>query len=264
MKNIQKLVYIYVILLAFASCQTLDLETVPPNSVVVRQGNTNIQDQSTVIEYGTHRVLKDSVTKNFMLTHSKNQILRYSEITSDSPDFIVTVQKDSSILYPTQSLPFSVTYAPTLGGESIGKISFSTNDPAFPVFSFNVKGFGVAPPEIIGNNTPQFDELNTIPIAGGDNGTLFTVEVYVEDPYERISPSSLQVEVEAIFSSRERLEPVLFTPIEISQDNKRIFYTFPIRFGESNFVDLQTRLVLGNGDISNTFQVRVEKPNDAN
>ena len=267
MKSIQKLIYIPILIFLFTSCQTLDLETAPPNSVSVRQGSIQVQDQSTVIEYGILRVFKDAITKKFVLTNTKGQILRFSEITSDNKDFTVKVEQDTSILYPQQTLPFSVTFSPTLGGETVGNISFSTNDPAFPVFSFRVKGEGITPPEIIGNTTPQFEELNTVLMPdGGLNGTLFTIEINIEDTYDRIDPASLSVELQPIFSNGTRPNPVIKTPSEItlSEDKKRLSYSVAIRFDQSTFVDIETKLILGNGDISDAFKVRIAKPEAAN
>lgn len=267
MKNIKQLIYILFCISAFTSCMIADLESVPAKSVKVVSGNIAIQDQSTVIEYGTLRVFKDSITKNYTLTNSSNQILRLSKITSDSPDFFVTLKRDTLALYPQETLNFSVTFSPQFGGETVGKISFSTNDPAYPVFSFGVKGQGITPPEIIGNNSPQFDSLNTVFLGIGEpKGTLFTVEIYIEDTYNRIDPSQLSVELQAIFSNGDRPAPILKTPSEItiSEDKKRLSYSFAVRFGQSNFVDVETKLILGNGDISNAFKTRIEKPNGAN
>lgn len=266
MKNLSKILCLLFSLVAITSCMQPDLESIKPNSVQVFHGGTAIQDQNTIIEYGTLRVFKDSVTKNYSLTNRSGQMLRFSKITSDNQDFFIKTEKDTIALFPGDRLNFSVTFSPKLGGETIGKISFSTNDPAFPVFSFRVKGEGITPPEIVGNNSPQFEELNTVPLAGGQNGTLFTVEIYVEDTYSRIDPNNLSIELQAVFSNGDRPNPILKSPSEItvSPDNKRISYSFAVRFGQSSFVDVETRLLLGNGDISNTFRTRIDKPNGAN
>ncbi|WP_375559312.1 hypothetical protein ACE193_16440 [Bernardetia sp. OM2101] len=267
MKNIKNLIYILFSVSVFTSCMLTDLESIPPNSVKVAQGGVTIQDQSTVIEYGTLRVIKDSVTRNYTLTNSSNQMLRFSAITSDNQDFFVKLERDTLALFPRETLNFSVTFSPQLGGETIGKISFSTNDPAFPVFSFGVKGEGITPPEIVGNNSPQFDSLNGVPLGFGEpNGTLFTVEIYIEDTYDRIDPSQLSVELQAIFSNGDRPAPVIKNPsqITLSEDKTRLSYSFAVRFGQSSFVDVETKLILGNGDISNAFKTRIERPGGAN
>lgn len=267
MKNIKKIIYLLFCLSFFSSCFTPGLEPVTPNSVRISQGNIGIQDQSTVIEYGTLRVFKDSVTKNYTLTNTSGQMLRFSKITSDNQDFFVKLERDTTALFPTQSLNFSVTFAPKLGGLTIGKISFSTNDPAYPVFSFGVKGNAITPPEIVGNSSPQFDTLNDVFLGIGEpKGTLFTVEIYIEDTYNRIDPSQLSLQLQAVFSNGDRPAAILKTPSEItlSEDKKRLSYSFAIRFGQSNFVDIETKLILGNGDISNVFKTRIEKPNGAN
>ncbi len=267
MKNIRQLIYILFCVSVLTSCYLTELESIPPNSVKVAVDGIAIQDQSTVIEYGTLRVFKDSVTRNYTLTNSSTQMLRFSKITSDNQDFFVKIEKDTIALRSRESLTFSVTFSPKLGGETIGKISFSTNDPAFPVFSFGVKGEGITPPEIVGNNSPQFDSLNGVFLGIGElKGTLFTVEIYIEDVYNRIDPSQLSVQLQAIFSNGDRPAPILKTPSEItlSDDKKRLSYSFAVRFGQSNFVDVETKLILGNGDISNAFRTRIEKPNGAN
>lgn len=242
-----------------------ELESVQPNSVKVASTGVAIQDQSTVIEYGVLRVFKDSVTRNYTLTNSSNQMLRFSAITSDNQDFFVKLERDTLALFPRETLNFSVTFSPQLGGETIGKISFSTNDPAFPVFSFGVKGEGITPPEIIGNSSPQFDSLNGVNIIGVGLATLFTVEIYIEDSYDRIDASNLSVELQAIFSNGDRPDAIIKTPSEItlSDDKSRLSYSFAVRFGESNFVDVETKLILGNGDISNIFKTRIDKPGGA-
>lgn len=267
MKNTKNLIYILFCVSVLTSCMLTDLDSITPNSVKVKQGGIAIQDQSTVIEYGTLRVFKDSVTKNYTLTNSANKMLRFSTITSDNQDFSITLERDTIALLPQETIRFSVTFSPKLGGETIGKISFSTNDPAFPVFSFSVKGEGITPPEIVGNNSPQFDELNTITLGLGEpKGTLFTVEIYIEDTYDRIDPSQLSVQLQAIFSNGDRPAPIIKTPSEItlSEDKKRLSYSFAVRFGQSSFVDVETKLILGNGDISNAFKTRIERPGGAN
>jgi len=244
-----------------------DLESIVPNSVKVASAGSAIQDQSTIIDYGTLRVSKDSITRNYTLTNSSNQLLRFSAITSDNKDFFVKLERDTTVLYPTEILKFSVTFSPRLGGETIGKISFSTNDPAFPVFSFGVKGNGITPPEITGNNSPQFDSLNTVFLGFGEpRGTLFTVEIYIEDTYNRIDASQLSVQLQAVFSNGDRPAPIIKTPnqITLSDDKKRLTYSFAVRFGQSNFVDIETKLILGNGDISNVFKTRIPQPGGAN
>jgi hypothetical protein len=244
-----------------------DLDSIQPNSVKVASAGITIQDQSTVIEYGTLRVFKDSVTKTYTLTNSSRQMLRFSKITSDNQDFFVKLERDTTALFPTETLNFSVTFSPRLGGETIGKISFSTNDPAFPVFSFGVKGEGITPPEIVGNNSPQFDSLNTVFLGFGEpKGTLFTVEIYIEDVYNRIDPSQLSVQLQAIFSNGDRPAPIIKNPsqITLSEDKKRLTYSFAVRFGQSSFVDVETKLILANGDISNAFKTRIERPGGAN
>lgn len=266
MKNIKKLIYILFCISICTSCMIAELEPVPAKSVKVASGGV-IQDQSTVIEYGILRVLKDSVTKNYTLTNVGSQILRFSQITSDNQDFFVRLEKDTTALYPKETLKFSVTFSPRLGGSTIGKISFSTNDPAYPVFSFGVKGEGITPPEIVGNNSPQFDSLNTVFLAIGEpRGTLFTVEIYIEDTYNRIDPSQLSVQLQAVFSNGDKPAPLIKTPsqITLSDDKKRLSYSFAVRFGQSNFVDVETKLILGNGDISNVFKTRIERPGGAN
>ena len=267
MKNIQSSLYVLFFIFVLTSCHLTDLDSVQPNSVKVMQAGVAIQDQNTIIEYGTLRVFKDSITKKYSLTNTSGQLLRFSKITSDSKDFFVTLEKDTVALLPRETLNFSVTFSPQLGGETIGKISFSTNDPAYPIFSFRVKGEGITPPEIIGNNSPQFDSLNTIFLGIGEpRGTLFTVELYIEDTYNRIDPSQLSVKLQAIFSNGDRPVPILKTPSEItvSEDKKRISYSFAVRFGMSNFVDIETRLILANGDISEPFRTRIERPAGAN
>ena len=124
-----------------------------------------------------------------------------------------------------------------------------------------------APPEIVGNNSPQFDSLNTVFLGiGQPKGTLFTVEIYIEDVYNRIDPSQLSVQLQAIFSNGDRPAPILKTPSEItlSDDKKRLSYSFAVRFGQSNYVDIETKLILGNGDISDPFKTRIERPGGAN
>jgi len=267
MKNIRQLIYILFSISVLTSCYLTDLDSIPPNSVKVAVEGAVIQDQGSVIEYGTLRVFKDSVTRNYTLTNTSGQMLRFSKITSDNQDFFVQLEKDTTALFPTETLKFSVTFSPRLGGETIGKISFSTNDPAFPVFSFGVKGEGSTPPEIVGNNSPQFDTLNGVFLGAGEpNGTLFTVEIYIEDTYDRIDPASLSVELQALFSNGDRPAPVIKTPnqITLSEDKTRLSYSFAIRFGQSNFVDVETKLILGNGDISNAFKTRIERPGGAN
>ncbi len=267
MKNIKNILYLLFCLSIFASCLQSDLDSIQPNSVKVKQGGIVIQDQNTIIEYGTLRVFKDSITKNYTLTNSSNQILHFSQITSDNKDFFVKLEKDTAALFPKEELKFSVTFSPQLGGETIGKISFLTNDPAFPVFSFRVKGEGITPPEIVGNNSPQFDSLNTIFLGFGEpKGTLFTVEIYIEDTYNRIDPSQLSVKLQAVFGNGDRPAAIIKTPTEItlSADKKRLSYSFAVRFQPSNFVDVETTLILGNGDISNVFKTRIERPGGAN
>lgn len=267
MKNIQKVIYILCCMSLLTSCVIVGLEPIQPNSVKVTGAGVSIQDQSTVIEYGVVRVFKDSVTRNYTLTNSGEQILNFSAITSDNQDFFVSLERDTTALFPKETLNFSVTFSPRLGGETIGKISFSTNDPAFPIFSFGVKGEGITPPEIVGNNSPQFDDLNTIPLGFGEpNGTLFTVEIYIEDTYNRIDASQLSVELQAIFGNGDRPAPITKSPNEItlSEDKTRLSYSFAVRFGQSNFVDIETKLILGNGDISNAFKTRIERPGGAN
>lgn len=258
----QKVIYLLFCLSVFGSCMTSELDSVQPQSVKVAQGSTAIQDQSSVIEYGTLRVFKDSVTKKLTLTNTSGQILRFSKITSDNQDFFVLLEKDTIALSPKESLNFSVTFSPKLGGKTIGKISFSTNDPAFPVFSFGVKGEGITPPEIVGNNSPQFDSLNGVVLAGAGRATLFTVEIYIEDTYNRIDPSQLSVQLQAVFSNGDRPDPITKAPsqITLSEDKKRLTYSFAVRFGQSSFVDVETKLILGNGDISNIFKTRIDKP----
>ncbi len=267
MRKIRKIIYLLFCISLFASCMQSELDTIKPNSVKVAQGGAPIQDQSTVIEYGTLRVFKDSVTKNYTIKNSSDQTLNFSAITSDNQDFFVKLEKDTTALLAGESLKFSVTFSPRLGGETIGKISFSTNDPAFPVFSFGVKGEGITPPEIVGNNSPQFDTLNGVFLGIGEpNGTLFTVEIYIEDTYNRIDPSQLSVELQAIFSNGDRPAPLIKTPsqITLSEDKTRLSYSFAVRFGQSSFVDVETKLILGNGDISNAFKTRIERPGGAN
>lgn len=267
MKNTKKLLYFLFCISVFTSCLQADLDSISPNTVKVVQGGIAIQDQGTVIEYGTLRVFKDSVTRNYTLKNTSGQILRFSQITSDNKDFFIKLERDTTALYPTEVLNFSVTFSPKSGGKTIGKISFSTNDPAFPVFSFGVKGEGITPPEIVGNNSPQFDSLNTVFLGiGQPRGTLFTVEIYIEDVYNRIDPTQLSVQLQAVFSNGDRPAPILKTPSEItlSEDKKRLSYSFAVRFGASTFVDLETKLILGNGDISDPFKTRIERPNGAN
>ncbi|WP_338814416.1 hypothetical protein V9L05_03645 [Bernardetia sp. Wsw4-3y2] len=269
MKNKQKIIYILLCLSVFTSCMMqAELDSIQPNSVQVKQGAAPMQNQSTLVEYGTLRILKDSVTKSYTLTNTGEQMLYFSQITSDSPDFFVKLEKDTVALLPKQSLKFSVTFAPKLGGTTIGKISFSTNDPAFPVFSFGVKGQAVAPPEIIGSGSPQFNELNTVDLGTNDlgedlgNATRFTIEINIDDPYDRINASGLSVKLVPIFSNGDRPEPITKTPSEItlSEDKKRLIYSIPIQFGSSTFLDIETTLILSNGDVSNVFTTRVEKP----
>lgn len=264
MKITRKIIYLLFCISLFASCMQSELESIPAKSVKVTQGNAGIQDQGTVIEYGTLRVLKDAVTKNYTLTNTSGQVLRFSKITSDNGDFLVKLEKDTTALFPQESLNFTVTFSPKLGGETVGKISFSTNDPAYPVFSFGVKGKAVAPPQIIGNNSPQFDELNTVSLGAEGNATRFTVELYVEDLYNRITPSQLSIDVQAKFGNGEKAS-FIKTPSEItiSDDNKRILYSFVVRFGDSQYIDMDNALVLGNGDISNTHRIRIERPQGA-
>lgn len=249
----------------FASCLTSELDSIQPNSVKVTQRGAPIQDQSTIIDYGTLRVVKDSITKDFTLTNTSGQILRFSQITSDNQDFFVTLEKDTIALFPKESLKFSVTFSPRLGGETIGKISFSTNDPAFPVFSFGVKGKGITPPKIVGNNSPQFEELNTIDLGNVGKATLFTIEIYVEDTYNRIEPSQLSIKLQPIFSNGDKPAPIIKNPSEItvSEDKKRISYSVAIRFGESTYLDIETTLLLSNGDVSDVFKTRIERPQGA-
>ncbi|WP_338762487.1 hypothetical protein WAF17_17715 [Bernardetia sp. ABR2-2B] len=272
MKITRKIIYLLFCISIFASCIVQpELESIRPNAVQVKQGTTLVQDQSTQIEYGILRVFKDSVTKNYTLTNVGEEVLYFSQITSDSPDFFVEIEEDTVALFPKQNLKFSVTFAPKLGGETIGKISFSTNDPAFPVFSFGVKGEGVAPPEIVGSSSPQFEELNTVDLGTNDlgedlgNATRFTIEINIEDPYDRITPSGLSVKLTPIFSNGDRPASITRSPSEItlSEDKKRLTYSIPVQFNSSTFIDIETMLILSNGDVSNVFTTRIEKPADA-
>ncbi len=267
MKNIKKIIYLLFCVSVFTSCMYEGLEPTTPKVVNVASAGVAIQDQSTVMEYGTLRVFKDSVTRNYTLTNSGKQILVFSQITSDNQDFFVKLERDTTALYPTETLNFSVTFSPKRGGITVGKISFSTNDPAYPVFSFGVKGEGITPPEIVGNNSPQFDSLNTIFLGIGEpRGTLFTVEIYIDDAYNRIDPSQLSVQLQAVFSNGDKPAPLIknASQITLSDDKKRLTYSFAVRFGQSNFVDVETKLILGNGDISNVFKTRIERPGGAN
>ncbi len=261
----QKVLYILFFLSTITSCMYADLDAIQPQSVVVAQGNTAIQDQKTVIEYGTLRVFKDSVIRNYTLTNTSEQTLRFSTITSDNQDFFVQIEKDTMALLSRESLRFSVTFSPQLGGTTVGKISFSTNDPAYPVFSFGVKGEGVAVPEIVGNNSPQFDELNDVDLGLTGKATRFRVEIYVEDIYNRINPSELSIKLQPIFDNGDRPTFVIKNPSEItvSEDNKRIEYSFVVRFGESNFIDIENTLILGNGDVSEIYKMRIDRPQGA-
>ena len=265
MKITKKIIYLLFCVSLFSSCLQSELNFIPAKSVKVTQGGVEIQDQSTALEYGTLRVSKDSSTKNYTLTNTSGQVLRFSKITSDNGDFFVKVEKDTTALLPKESLNFTVTFSPKLGGKTIGKISFSTNDSAYPVFSFGVKGEGITPPRIIGNNSPQFDALNGVNLVGVGKATLFTVEIYVEDAYNRIDPSQLSVKLQAVFSNGDRPAPLIKKPseIKVSEDKKRISYSFAVRFQNSNFVDVETTLLLGNGDVSNVFKTRIEKPGGA-
>ncbi len=266
MKNIRQLIYILFCVATVTSCIPSELEPVPPKSVSVTQEGITIEDQSTVIQYGTLRVLKDSVTKNYTFTNLSGQMLRFSRITSDSKDFSVQLERDTIALFPRESLNFSVTFSPTAGGQTTGKISFSTNDPAYPVFSFGVQGSGITPPEIVGNSSPQFDTLNTIFLGLGEpKGTLFTVEIYIEDTYNRINASQISVELQAVFSNGDRPAPIIKSPNQIilNQDKTRLSYSFAVRFGQSSFVDVETKLILANGDVSDVYKTRIEKPDGA-
>ncbi|HBS28550.1 MAG TPA: hypothetical protein DEB06_03645 [Phycisphaerales bacterium] len=109
------------------------------------QGGTLIATGAT-LDFGA-TVIGSSVAETFRIRNNGAGPLEVSTVVSSDPSFEVQSQPASPIA-PGAAAEFFLVFRPLSSGPQ-GSVSFTTNDPASPAFSFNLTGTGSPAPEIV-------------------------------------------------------------------------------------------------------------------